>query len=62
MRRPGPDEWKRLITEYEESGLAQKEFCDKQQTEACYLLTPEETESKNFDKPDRTFANSFIAS
>jgi transposase-like protein len=29
MRRPGPDEWKRLIAEYEESGVVQKEFCDK---------------------------------
>ena len=30
MRRPGPDEWKKLITDYEQSGLVQKEFCEKQ--------------------------------
>ena len=29
MRRPGPDEWKKLITEYETSGLVQKEYCEK---------------------------------
>jgi hypothetical protein len=26
MRRPGPDEWKQLMAEFETSGLAQKEF------------------------------------
>lgn len=26
MRRPGPDEWKQLVAEYEASGLRQKEF------------------------------------
>lgn len=29
MRRPGPDEWMRLISEYETSGLSQKEFVAK---------------------------------
>lgn len=29
MRRPGPDEWQRLIEEYRQSGLQQKEFCAK---------------------------------
>ena len=27
MRRPGPDEWRRLVSEYEQSGLTQKEYC-----------------------------------
>jgi hypothetical protein len=27
MRRPGPDEWKTLISEFPESKLTQKEFC-----------------------------------
>jgi hypothetical protein len=26
MRRPGPDEWKQLVAEFEASGLQQKEF------------------------------------
>lgn len=29
MRRPGPDEWQKLIAEYEKSGLQQKEFVAK---------------------------------
>ncbi|MDX2150542.1 MAG: hypothetical protein SFV54_07400 [Bryobacteraceae bacterium] len=29
MRRPGPDEWMKLVTEYEMSGLQQKDFCAK---------------------------------
>jgi len=29
MRRPGPDEWTKLVAEYEASGLQQKEFCAK---------------------------------
>lgn len=29
MRRPGPDEWLQLISEYETSGLPQKEFVAK---------------------------------
>ena len=27
MRRPGPDEWLKLIEQYETSGESQKEFC-----------------------------------
>jgi transposase-like protein len=29
MRRPGPEEWKTLLAEYEASGLTQKEFAAK---------------------------------
>jgi hypothetical protein len=29
MRRPGPDEWQKLVAEYETSGLQQKDFCAK---------------------------------
>lgn len=29
MRRPGPDEWLKLVSEYETSGLQQKDFCAK---------------------------------
>lgn len=29
MRSPGPDEWMKLLTEYETSGLQQKEFAAK---------------------------------
>lgn len=29
MRRPGPDEWMKLVSEYETSGLQQKDFCAK---------------------------------
>ena len=29
MRRPGPDEWNRLIAEYESSGLSHKDFIAK---------------------------------
>lgn len=29
MRRPGPDEWLKLVAEYETSGLQQKDFCAK---------------------------------
>ena len=29
MRRPGPDEWRKLIAEFEESELQQKEFAAK---------------------------------
>ena len=29
MRRPGPDEWLKLLSEYETSGLQQKDFCAK---------------------------------
>jgi hypothetical protein len=29
MHRPGPEEWKRLIQEYAQSGLQQKEFVAK---------------------------------
>jgi hypothetical protein len=29
MRRPGHDEWLKLVSEYETSGLQQKEFCAK---------------------------------
>lgn len=29
MRRPGPDEWKQLIADFEASGLQQKEFVAK---------------------------------
>jgi hypothetical protein len=29
MRRPGPEEWKQLVSEYEHDGLTQKEFCEK---------------------------------
>jgi hypothetical protein len=29
MHRPGPDEWLKLLTEYETSGLQQKDFCAK---------------------------------
>jgi hypothetical protein len=29
MRRPGPEEWQKLIEEFRASGLQQKEFCAK---------------------------------
>lgn len=29
MRRPGPKEWKRLVEEYGQSELTQKEYCAK---------------------------------
>lgn len=29
MRRPGGDEWLKLIAEYETSGQSQKEFCEE---------------------------------
>ena len=50
MRRPGPDEWKRLISEFDQSQLTQKEFCaEKQYPSDDHRWTPARTPVSNME-------------
>lgn len=57
MRRPGPDEWKKLISEFEQSQLTQKEFCAKQDVSMStfqYWLYKRSKLDSKFDVNSRT--------
>ena len=56
MRRPGPDEWNKLISEFEQSQLTQKAFCAEKDvtlsTSQCWLYKRSKLGSK-FDVNSR---------
>jgi hypothetical protein len=59
MRRPGPEEWLKLIEEFRASGLQQKEFCAKHDvslsTFQFWLYRKSKRSSGSESKPTPTF-------